>query len=98
MAADGRPPHSNSGSPAKAGNAQMQTAGYHSEEVSQLYQLARDAALALDQQDEAAEAGIGCRSFYTAIAAIGTSSKSATTSCVGKRIACAQKRSCTFGY
>jgi class 3 adenylate cyclase/tetratricopeptide (TPR) repeat protein len=47
----------------KLGNAQMQTAGYHSEEVSQLYQLARDAALALDQQDEAAEAGIRMSQF-----------------------------------
>ena len=47
----------------KLGNAQMQTAGYHSEEVSQLYQQARDAALALDQQDEAAEAGIRMSQF-----------------------------------
>jgi len=42
----------------KLGNAQTQTAGYHSEEVLQSYQAARDAALALDCQDEAAEAGI----------------------------------------
>jgi hypothetical protein len=41
----------------------MQTVGYHSEEVSQLFQLARDAALALDQQDEAAEAGIRMSQF-----------------------------------
>src|SRR5262249_44836103 len=47
----------------KVGNAQMQTAGYHYEEVSQLYQLARDAALALDQHDEAAEAGIRMSQF-----------------------------------
>src|SRR5262249_7879844 len=47
----------------KLGNAQMQTAGYHSEEVFQLYQLARDTALALDQQDEAAEAGIRMAQF-----------------------------------
>ena len=47
----------------KLGNAQMQTVGYHSEEVSQLFQLARDAALALDQQDEAAEAGIRMSQF-----------------------------------
>ncbi|HKM73561.1 MAG TPA: AAA family ATPase [Stellaceae bacterium] len=42
----------------KLGNAQMQTAGYHSEDVLRLYEEARDAALALDQRDEAAEAGI----------------------------------------
>ncbi len=42
----------------KLGNAQMQMAGYHSEEVLQSFHEARDAALALDQQDEAAEAGI----------------------------------------
>jgi class 3 adenylate cyclase/tetratricopeptide (TPR) repeat protein len=42
----------------KLGNAQWQTAGYNSEEVLRLYQQSRDAALALDQQDEAAEASI----------------------------------------
>jgi tetratricopeptide (TPR) repeat protein len=45
------------------GNAQVQTAGYHSEEVLQSYQQSRDAALALDQQDEAAEAGIRASVF-----------------------------------
>ena len=47
----------------KLGNAQVQTAGYHSEKVLQLYQQSRDAALALDQQDEAAEAGIRMANF-----------------------------------
>jgi len=47
----------------KLGNAQVQTAGYHSEEVLQSYREARDAALALDQQDEAAEAGIRMAPF-----------------------------------
>ena len=47
----------------KLGNAQVQTAGYHSEEVLQSYQEARDVALALDQQDEAAEAGIRMAPF-----------------------------------
>jgi len=47
----------------KLGNAQCQTVGYHSEEVLQLYQQSRDAALALDQQDEAAEAGIRMANF-----------------------------------
>ena len=47
----------------KLGNAQVQTVGYHSEEVLQLYQRSRDAALALDQQDEAAEAGIRMANF-----------------------------------
>jgi class 3 adenylate cyclase/tetratricopeptide (TPR) repeat protein len=47
----------------KLGNAQMQTAGYQSEEVYRRYQEARDAALALDQQDEAAEAGIRMSQF-----------------------------------
>jgi tetratricopeptide (TPR) repeat protein len=47
----------------KLGNAQVQTVGYHSEEVLQLYQWSRDAALALDQQDEAAEAGIRMANF-----------------------------------
>jgi class 3 adenylate cyclase/tetratricopeptide (TPR) repeat protein len=49
----------------KLGNAQMQTAGYHSEEVLQLYEQARDAALALDQHDEAAEAGIRMSQFLS---------------------------------
>jgi class 3 adenylate cyclase/tetratricopeptide (TPR) repeat protein len=47
----------------KLGNALAQTVGYHSEEVLQLYQEARDAALARDQQDEAAEAGIRMSTF-----------------------------------
>jgi class 3 adenylate cyclase/tetratricopeptide (TPR) repeat protein len=47
----------------KLGNAQVQTAGYHSEEVLQSYRHSRDAALALDQQDEAAEAGIRASVF-----------------------------------
>jgi len=47
----------------KLGNAQVQTAGYHSEEVLQLYRHSRDAALALEQQDEAAEAGIRASVF-----------------------------------
>jgi len=47
----------------KLGNAQVQTAGYHSEEVLRSYREARDAALALDQQDEAAEAGIRIAPF-----------------------------------
>jgi class 3 adenylate cyclase/tetratricopeptide (TPR) repeat protein len=47
----------------KLGNAQWQTAGYQAEEVMQSYEAARDAALALDQQDEAAEAGIRMANF-----------------------------------
>ena len=47
----------------KLGNAQMQMDGYHSEHVSQWYAQARDAALALDQEDEAAEAGIRMAPF-----------------------------------
>lgn len=47
----------------KLGNAQVQKAGYHSDEVMRVYQEARDAALALDQQDEAAEAGIRMAPF-----------------------------------
>jgi tetratricopeptide (TPR) repeat protein len=47
----------------KLGNAQVQTAGYHAEEVLQSYQAARDTALALDQQDEAAEAAIRMANF-----------------------------------
>jgi len=47
----------------KLGNAQMQTDGYQSEEVHRWFQQARDAALALDQQDEAAEAGIRMSQF-----------------------------------
>jgi class 3 adenylate cyclase/tetratricopeptide (TPR) repeat protein len=47
----------------KLGNAQVQTVGYHSEEVLQSYQEARNTALALDQQDEAAEAGIRMAPF-----------------------------------
>jgi len=47
----------------KLGNAQVQMVGYHSEEVLQLFQQSRDVALALDQQDEAAEAGIRASVF-----------------------------------
>jgi DNA-binding response OmpR family regulator/tetratricopeptide (TPR) repeat protein len=47
----------------KMGNAQTQKAGYHSEEVLLYYREAREAALALDQQDEAAEAGIRMAPF-----------------------------------
>jgi tetratricopeptide (TPR) repeat protein len=47
----------------KLGNAQMQMDGYHSAEVSQWYMQARDAAHAMDQEDEAAEAGIGMATF-----------------------------------
>jgi DNA-binding response OmpR family regulator/class 3 adenylate cyclase/tetratricopeptide (TPR) repeat protein len=47
----------------KLGNAQMQMDGYHSEEVSQWYTQARDAALTLSQEDEAAEAGIRLSPF-----------------------------------
>ncbi len=47
----------------KLGNAQMQTVGYHSEEPLQSYRQARDAALAFDQPDEAAEAGIRMAPF-----------------------------------
>jgi len=47
----------------KLGNAQVQTAGYHSEEVTQSYRQARNIALALDQPDEAAEAGIRMSPF-----------------------------------
>jgi tetratricopeptide (TPR) repeat protein len=47
----------------KLGNAQWQTAGYQAEEVMRSYREARDAALALDQQDEAAEADIRKATF-----------------------------------
>ena len=47
----------------KLGNAQIQKAGYHSEDVLRIYQDARDAAVALDQQDEAAESGIRMAPF-----------------------------------
>jgi class 3 adenylate cyclase/tetratricopeptide (TPR) repeat protein len=47
----------------KLGNAQVQTAGYHSDEVLQSYRQARDAAMAFDQPDEAAEAGIRMAPF-----------------------------------
>jgi tetratricopeptide (TPR) repeat protein len=47
----------------KLGNAHMQMDGYHSEAVSEWYMQARDAALALGQEDEAAEAGIGMAPF-----------------------------------
>jgi DNA-binding response OmpR family regulator/class 3 adenylate cyclase/tetratricopeptide (TPR) repeat protein len=47
----------------KLGNAQMQMDGYHSEEVMRRYSEARDAALTLDQEDEAAEAGIRMAPF-----------------------------------
>ncbi len=49
--------------PMKLANAQMQTAGYHSEDVMQLYQQAQDTAVALDQQDQAAGAGIAMSAF-----------------------------------
>ena len=47
----------------KLGNAQTQMAGYHSEEVMRSYQEARDVALVLDQQDEAAEAAMRMAPF-----------------------------------
>ena len=47
----------------KLGNAQTQMAGYHSEEVMRSYQEARDVALELDQQDEAAEAAMRMAPF-----------------------------------
>jgi class 3 adenylate cyclase/tetratricopeptide (TPR) repeat protein len=47
----------------KLGNVQWQTAGYQAEEVMQLYRAAREAALALDQHDEAAEADIRMATF-----------------------------------
>ncbi len=47
----------------KLGNARMQMAGYHSQEALQCYREARDLALALDQPDEAAEAGIRMAPF-----------------------------------
>lgn len=47
----------------KLGNAQIQKAGYHSEDVLRVFQDARDAAVALDQQDEAAESGIRMAPF-----------------------------------
>jgi tetratricopeptide (TPR) repeat protein len=47
----------------KLGNARMQMTGYHSAEALQCYREARDLALALDQQDEAAEAGIRMAPF-----------------------------------
>ena len=47
----------------KLANAQMQTAGYHSEQVFHLYEEAHDAALALDQQDAAAVADIQTSTF-----------------------------------
>jgi class 3 adenylate cyclase/tetratricopeptide (TPR) repeat protein len=47
----------------KLGNAQVQMDGYHSEPVSQLYAQARTVALALGQEDEAAEAGIRMAPF-----------------------------------
>jgi tetratricopeptide (TPR) repeat protein len=50
----------------KLGNAQWQTAGYEADEVLQSYEAARRAALALDQQDEAAEAGIRMGTFLFA--------------------------------
>jgi tetratricopeptide (TPR) repeat protein len=50
----------------KLGNAQVQTAGYQAEKVMQSYRAAREAALALDQQDEAAEAGIRMGTFLCA--------------------------------
>jgi tetratricopeptide (TPR) repeat protein len=47
----------------KLGNAHTQTSGYYSEDVLQSYQEARDVALVLDQQDEAAEAAIRTAPF-----------------------------------
>jgi class 3 adenylate cyclase/tetratricopeptide (TPR) repeat protein len=47
----------------KLGNAQWQTAGYQAEEVMQSYRAAREATLALDQQDEAGEADIRMGAF-----------------------------------
>jgi DNA-binding response OmpR family regulator/class 3 adenylate cyclase/tetratricopeptide (TPR) repeat protein len=47
----------------KLGNAQIQKAGYHSQDVFRIYQDARDAAIALNQQDEAAESGIRMSPF-----------------------------------
>jgi DNA-binding response OmpR family regulator/class 3 adenylate cyclase/tetratricopeptide (TPR) repeat protein len=47
----------------KLGNAQIQKAGYHSEDVLRIYEDARDAAAALGQQDEAAESGIRMSPF-----------------------------------
>ena len=47
----------------KLGNAQTQMAGYHSEEVMRCYREAHDVALALDQQDEAAEAAMRTAPF-----------------------------------
>ncbi len=47
----------------KLGNAQMQMDGYHSAEVSQWYAQARDVALTLEQEDEAAESGIRMAPF-----------------------------------
>jgi len=47
----------------KLGNAQVQTAGYHSADVVRVYQEARDAALALDRPDEAADAAIRTAPF-----------------------------------
>ena len=63
----------------KLGNAQMQMAGYHSEDALQWFREARDAALAQDLQDEAAEAGIRMSPFlfgscrYSDVIAIGNS-------------------------
>jgi hypothetical protein len=47
----------------KLANAQMQTAGYHSEQVFHLYEEAHDAALTLDQQNAAAVAEIQTSTF-----------------------------------
>ncbi len=47
----------------KLGNAQVQIVGYHSEDVVRVYQEARDAALALDRPDEAADAAIRTAPF-----------------------------------
>ena len=63
----------------KLGNAQMQMTGYHSEDALQWFREARDAALAQDLQDEAAEAGIRMSPFlfgscrYSDVIAIGNS-------------------------
>jgi tetratricopeptide (TPR) repeat protein len=47
----------------RLGNAQWQTAGYQAEAVMRSYRGAREVALALDQQDEAAEADIRMATF-----------------------------------
>ena len=76
----------------------MQTVGYHSEEVLQSYQQARDAALALDQQDEAAEAGIRMSPFLFGSCRIHDIMEIGDEYlCGDSRTACAPKRLCTSG-